>query len=103
MIIGLREALEYGRDVIQKAAITEDFAVIIESISNATTRTKPLDLEQMSVVSRGFLTDFSQDNAYLKHIDQEFVQVLNFFLERPPENWCHYEIFEKTFLKNEAP
>lgn len=102
--IGLQGNMQFGQDVLAKCGIADDFGKIVAHIIDQGTRRQHLNLGDFSNQARGYLEDFTNEKAYLKFVDQDFIQVLNAFIERPPEQWSRYEIFEKTFLvKDTAP
>lgn len=101
-LLGLQSASDLGQEVLKKCEIAEDYKKIMDSIENKETRQKPLALDQLSVFARGCLEDFSVEGAYRKHINKDFLEVMEMLQQRPAELWLKYELFEKTFVKETA-
>ena len=104
-LIALKGALDYGKAVLDKCQITDDYNKIIESIENPAPefRGASLKLDNLSVFARGCLEDFSKDGAYRKFLSADFLEVHEALQQRPPELWLTYDLFEKTFKKDGTP
>ena len=93
--------MRFGQAVLTKCQIADDFTSIVATIVDPAKRREHLSLEGLSATARDCLADLSQEDGYLKFLDQDFARVHAAFTERPPEQWSRYEIFEKSLLPKE--